>query len=47
MPFSSTVKEEGVVPAMPPDAFVKVEIKEEERTDKSPKRQNVTRIFLA
>ena len=26
VPFSSTVEEEGVVPAMPPDAFVKVEI---------------------
>eukprot|EP00964_Phaeocystis_antarctica_P065457 scaffold39507_cov54-Phaeocystis_antarctica.AAC.2 len=35
------VKEEGVVPPMPPDAYVKVEIvvKEEERSGSRPKRQ--------
>ena len=41
MPPGSFVKEEGVVPSMPPDAFVKVEVvvKEEQRTDRQPKRQ--------
>jgi hypothetical protein len=34
-------KTEGVVPPMPPDAFVKVEVvvKEEEGSDDQPKRQ--------
>ena len=37
----SFVKEEGVVPPMPPDAYVKVEIvvKEEESSGSRPKRQ--------
>ena len=42
MPPGAIVKEEGVVPPMPPDAFVKVEVvvKEEEvSTDGRPKRQ--------
>ena len=35
------VKEEGVVPLMPPDAYVKVEVvvKEEEGSGSRPKRQ--------
>ena len=35
------IKEEGVVPPMPPDAFVKVEVvvKEEEGSDSRPKRR--------
>ena len=35
------VKDEGVVPPMPPDAFVKVEVvvKEEEGSGDRPKRQ--------
>jgi len=42
MPTGAFVKEEGVlVPLMPPDAFVKVEVvvKEEEGSDSRPKRQ--------
>ena len=41
MPPGSFVKEEGVVPSMPPDAFVKVEVvvKEEQRSDRRPKKQ--------
>ena len=41
MPSDAVVKEEGVVPSMPPDAFVKVEVvvKEEQRSDRRPKRQ--------
>ena len=41
MPSDAVVKEEGVVPPMPPDAYVKVEVvvKEEERSDRRPKRQ--------
>ena len=37
----SFVKEEGVVPPMPPDAYVKVEIvvKEEEGSGSRPKRR--------
>ena len=37
----SFVKEEGVVPLMPPDAYVKVEVvvKEEESSDSRPKRR--------
>ena len=37
----SFVKEEGVVPPMPSDAYVKVEVivKEEERSGSRPKRQ--------
>ena len=37
----SFVKEEGVVPPMPPDAYVKVEVvvKEEERSGGRPKRR--------
>ena len=37
----SFVKEEGVVPPMPPDAYVKVEVvvKEEESSDSRPKRR--------
>ena len=36
----SVVKEEGAVPPMPPDAYVKVEVvvKEEERSGSRPKR---------
>ena len=39
----SFVKEEGVVPPMPPDAYVKVEIvvKEEEGSGSRPKRQKM------
>ena len=41
MPSDAAVKEEGAVPSMPPDALVKVEVvvKEEQRTDRRPKRQ--------
>ena len=41
MPSDAVVKEEGVVPSMPLDAFVKVEVvvKEEQRSDRRPKRQ--------
>ena len=43
MPPGSFVKEEGVVPSMPPNALVKVEVevvvKEEQRSDRRPKRQ--------
>ena len=41
MPLGAVVKEEGVVPPMPPDAFVKVEIvvKEEEGSGSQPKRR--------
>ena len=41
MPSDAVVKEEGVVPPMPPDACIKVEVvvKEEERSDRRPKRQ--------
>ena len=41
MPSDAVVKEEGVVPSMPPDAFVNVEVvvKEEQRSDRRPKRQ--------
>ena len=41
MPSDAAVKDEGVVPPMPLDAFVKVEVvvKEEERSDRRPKRQ--------
>tara|TARA_B100000795_G_scaffold159314_1_gene119756 strand:+ start:171 stop:353 length:183 start_codon:yes stop_codon:yes gene_type:complete len=37
------VKEEGVVPSMPPDAYVKVEIvvKEEESSRSRPKRRRM------
>ena len=40
----SFVKEEGVVPPMPPDAYVKVEIvvKEEEGSGSRPKRRRMT-----
>ena len=40
-PMPSTIKEEGTVPPMPPDAFVKVEVvvKEEESSDGRLKRQ--------
>eukprot|EP00964_Phaeocystis_antarctica_P051255 scaffold29901_cov63-Phaeocystis_antarctica.AAC.9 len=40
----SFVKEEGVVPPMPPDAYVKVEIvvKEEESSGSRPKRRRMT-----
>ena len=43
MPPGTFVKEEGVVPPMPSDAFVKVEVvvKEEECSDGRPKRQRV------
>ena len=43
MPPAAVVKDEGVVPSMPPDAFVKVEVvvKEEERSDRRPKRQRM------
>ena len=41
MPSDAVVKEEGVAPSMPPEAFVKVEVvvKEEQRSDRRPKRQ--------
>ena len=41
MPSDAVVKDEGAVPSMPPDAFVKVEVvvKEEQRSDRRPKRQ--------
>ena len=43
MPPGSFVKEAGVVPSMPPNALVKVEVevvvKEEQRSDRRPKRQ--------
>ena len=41
MPSNPVVKEEGVVPPMSPDAFVKTEavVKEEERSGSRPKRQ--------
>ena len=41
VPSDAFVKDEGVVLAMPPDAFVKVEVvvKEEQRSDRRPKRQ--------
>ena len=41
MPSDAVVKDEGVVPPMPLDAFVKVEVvvKEEERSNRRPKRQ--------
>ena len=43
MPPGSFVKEAGVVPSMPPDALVKVEVevvvREEQRSDRRPKRQ--------
>ena len=40
-PSGASLKEEGMVPPMPPDAFVKVEVvvKEEEGSDSRPKRQ--------
>jgi hypothetical protein len=40
MPPGAFVKDEGVVPPMPPDAFVKVGVvvKEEEGSDSRPKR---------
>ena len=40
----SLVKEEGTVPSMPPDAFIKVEIvvkEEEEGSDSRPKRRRM------
>ena len=41
MPPAPVVKEEGAVPPMPSDAFVKTEpvVKEEERSGSRPKRQ--------
>ena len=41
MPSDAVVKEEGTVPSMPPDAYVKVEVvvKEEQRSDRRPKKQ--------
>ena len=41
MPSGAILKEEGTVPPMPPDAFVKVEVvvKEEEGSDIRAKRQ--------
>ena len=40
MPAGAILKEEGAVPPMPPDAFVKVEVvvKEEEGSASRPKR---------
>ena len=41
MPSDVVVKDEGAVPSLPLDAFVKVEVvvKEEQRSDRRPKRQ--------
>ena len=41
MPSDAVVKEEGMVPPMPPDAYVKVEVvvKEEERSGSRAKRR--------
>ena len=41
MPSDAVAKDEGAVPSMPPDALVKVEVvvKEEQRSDRRPKRQ--------
>ena len=41
LPSGAILKEEGAVPPMPPDTFVKVEVvvKEEEGSDSWPKRQ--------
>ena len=43
MPSDAVVKDEGAVPPMPPDAFVKTEavVKEEERSGSRPKRQRM------
>ena len=43
MPSVAFVKEDGVIPPMPPDAFVKVEVvvKEEQRSGRRPKRQKM------
>ena len=50
MPPGSFVKEEGVVPSMPPNALVKVEVevvvKEEQRSDRRPKRQRTKRLCM-